>query len=70
MDVTSILTELYSELRRVDQAIVALQRLSSFRMERLITASKSPAGASPEALNTQAKQRFVGLVGDSLARTS
>jgi hypothetical protein len=59
MDLNAILTLLYSELRRVDQAILALERLTPIQSGDMASPLKSAAGARPEVLKAEARQRFV-----------
>jgi len=65
MDVNAILSELHSELRRIDLAILALQRLAPFPIGDMPTQS-----AVPTSLSAQKSEGFADMVSDPVPHLS
>ena len=70
MDVNAILFELYSELRRVDRAILALQQLAPFGNGHGASPLSSAAHGGRPARAAELQQRLVDLRSDPLPHPS
>ena len=70
MDVNAILFELYSELRRVDRAILALQQLGPFGKGHGANPLSTAARGGRPARASELQQRLIDLGSDPFPHPS
>jgi hypothetical protein len=70
MDINAILFELHSELRRVDQAILALHDLARFGIGHGAGSLNLAAGASRHAQQKESQQPLMDFASEPLPHPS
>ena len=70
MDINAILFELHSELRRVDQAILALHDLARFGIGHGASPLNLAAGSSRNAQQTESQHRLLDFASEPLPHPS